>query len=100
MTIIDNGYTIFGEKHYCDLCNLKYLLKFKRSHLTEKLAYERRVREQKLRVEMMQAKRENAAHAEMVEMSKQLDKIEERRRKRGEGAYWMIIMMISRRGSG
>ena len=65
------------------LWNLKYLNKFKWSHLTEKVAYERRVREQKLRVEMMQARRENAAYVEMVETGKKLDKIEERKRKRG-----------------
>ena len=69
-----------------DLWNLKYLHKFKWSHLTEKVAYERRVREQKLRVEMMQARRENAAYAEMVETGKKLDKIEERKRKRGESS--------------
>lgn len=69
--------------HYGTLWNLKYLSKFKWSHLTEKVAYERRVREQKLRVEMMQARRENAAYVEMVETGKKLDKIEERKRKRG-----------------
>ena len=58
--------------------------KFKWSHLTEKVAYERRVREQKLRVEMMQARRENASYVELVETGKKLDKIEERKRKRGE----------------
>ncbi len=69
-----------------DLWNLKYLSKFRWSHLTEKVAYERRVREQKLRVEMMQARRENAAYVEMVETGKKLDKIEERKRKRGDGS--------------
>lgn len=72
--------------HYGTLWNLKYLHKFKWSHLTEKVAYERRVREQKLRVEMMQARRENAAYVEMVETGKKLDKIEERKRKRGDGS--------------
>jgi hypothetical protein len=66
------------------LWNLKYLSKFKWSHLTEKVAYERRVREQKLRVEMMQARRENAAYTQLVETGKKLDKIEERKRKRTE----------------
>ena len=70
--------------HYGDLWNIKYLSKFKWSHLTEKVAYERRVREQKLRVEMMQARRENASYVQMVETGKKLDKIEERKRKRGE----------------
>lgn len=72
--------------HYGTLWNLKYLHKFKWSHLTEKVAYERRVREQKLRVEMMHARRENAAYVEMVETGKKLDKIEERKRKRGDGS--------------
>mmetsp|Transcript_41989 Transcript_41989/g.58996 ORF Transcript_41989/g.58996 Transcript_41989/m.58996 type:complete len:180 (+) Transcript_41989:1-540(+) len=70
--------------HYGDLWNLKYLKKFQWAHLTEKVAYERRVREQKLRVEMMQARKENAAYQELVETGKTLDKIEERKRKRGE----------------
>jgi ESF2/ABP1 family protein len=70
--------------HYGDLWNLKYLPKFKWSHLTEKVAYERRVREQKLRVEMMQARRENASYVQMVETGKKLDKIEARKHKRGE----------------
>ncbi len=33
---------------------------------------------------MMQARRENAAYVQMVETGKKLDKIEERKRKRGE----------------
>ena len=71
--------------HYVgELWNLKYLHKFKWSHLTEKTAYERRVREQKLRVEMMQARRENASYTHLVETGKKLDKIEERKRKRKE----------------
>ena len=60
------------------------MTKFKWSHLTEKVAYERRVREQKLRVEMMQARRENAAYVQMVETGQKLDKIEERKRKLGD----------------
>ena len=67
------------DPHYGDLWALKYLSKFSWSHLTEKVAYERRVREQKLRIEMMQARRENAQYVEMVETGKKLDKIEERR---------------------
>lgn len=67
-----------------ELWNLKYLHKFKWSHLTEKVAYERRVREQKLRVEMMQARRENASYTQLVETGKKLDKIQERKKKRGD----------------
>jgi ESF2/ABP1 family protein len=70
--------------HYGDLWNLKYLHKFLWEHLTEKVAYERRVREQKLRVELMHSRRENAAYTQLVETGKKLDKIEQRKRKRGE----------------
>jgi ESF2/ABP1 family protein len=70
------------DYHCGDLWNLKYLSKFQWSHLTEKVAYERRVREQKLRVEMMQARRENASYMQLVETGKKLDKIEDRKRKR------------------
>ena len=70
--------------HYGDLWNVKYLRKFKWEHLTEKVAYERRVREQKMRIELMQARRENAAYAEKVERGMVLDRIEERRRKKGK----------------
>jgi ESF2/ABP1 family protein len=68
--------------HHGDLWALKYLPKFQWSHLTEKVAYERRVREQKLRLETMQARRETAAYRELVETGKKLDKIEERRKRR------------------
>ncbi|KAL3811764.1 hypothetical protein ACHAXA_008038 [Cyclostephanos tholiformis] len=77
-----------GSANYDDLWNVKYLRGFKWSHLTEKVAYERRVREQKLRVEMMEVRRENASYVAKVEAGRRLDHIEERRRKRrmeGEG---------------
>jgi ESF2/ABP1 family protein len=70
--------------HYGDLWNMRYLPKFQWSHLTEKVAYERRVREQKLRVEMVHARKENASYTQLVETGKKLDKIEARKRKRGD----------------
>eukprot|EP00553_Chaetoceros_curvisetus_P012146 CAMPEP_0204634604 /NCGR_PEP_ID=MMETSP0717-20131115/29639_1 /ASSEMBLY_ACC=CAM_ASM_000666 /TAXON_ID=230516 /ORGANISM="Chaetoceros curvisetus" /LENGTH=272 /DNA_ID=CAMNT_0051653095 /DNA_START=17 /DNA_END=835 /DNA_ORIENTATION=- len=76
--------------HYGDLWNVKYLSKFQWSHLTEKVAYERRVREQKLRIEMMKARKENQAYSSLVEAGKTMDKIQEKRNKkrkaREEGA--------------
>jgi ESF2/ABP1 family protein len=72
------------DPHYGDLWNLKYLPKFQWAHLTEKVAYERRVREQKLRMETMQARRETVAYKHAVETGKKIDKIAERKRKRGE----------------
>jgi len=68
--------------HCGDLWNLKYLSKFKWSHLTEKVAYERRVHEQKLRLETLQARKETAAYKQLVETGQKLDKIAERRRQR------------------
>ena len=64
--------------HYGDLWSMKYLSKFQWSHLTEKVAYERRVREQKLRIEMMQAQRENANYTSLVQAGKTMDHIEKR----------------------
>lgn len=71
-----------GSVHYDDFWNIKFLKGFKWSHLTEKVAYERRVREQKLRVEMMEVRRENASYIAQVEAGKKLDHIEERQRRR------------------
>jgi ESF2/ABP1 family protein len=71
-----------GSVNYDDTWNVKYLRGFKWSHLTEKVAYERRVREQKLRVEMMEVRRENASYVAKVEAGRRLDHIEERRRRR------------------
>ena len=70
--------------HYDDLWNLKYLHKFQWSFLTEKVAYERRVREQKLRLETMQARRETAAYKQLVETGQKLDKIQERKQRRAQ----------------
>jgi ESF2/ABP1 family protein len=70
--------------HYGDLWSLKYLKGFKWSHLTEKVAYERRVREQKLRLETMQARRDTVAYKQLVETGKKLDMIEARKRRREE----------------
>jgi len=68
--------------HYGDLWSLKYLHRFQWSHLTEKVAYERRVREQKLRLETMQARRDTATYTQLVETGKKLDKIQERKNRR------------------
>jgi hypothetical protein len=82
------------------LWNIKYLKAFQWSHLTEKVAYERRVREQRLRVELMQARRENASYVEMVETGKKLDKIEERKRKRGGDTSTTDILTSKKRRGG
>lgn len=68
--------------HYGDLWNIKYLPKFKWEHLSEKVAYERRMREQKLRLEMVHAKKENQAYSSLVEAGKVMDRIEMKRQKK------------------
>lgn len=68
--------------HFGDLWNIKYLPKFKWEHLSEKVAYERRMREQKLRLEMMHAKKENQAYSSLVEAGKVMDRIEMKRQKK------------------
>lgn len=42
-------------------------------------AYENRIRDQKLRMEIAQAKKENEAYLEKVEQSKKFEKMEERK---------------------
>ncbi|KAM3572900.1 hypothetical protein VYU27_005100 [Nannochloropsis oceanica] len=82
-----NGSLVGGKKrnfYHDDMWTMKYLKGFNWGHLTEKLAYERRVREQKLRVEMMQAKKENAAFVGLVEKKRELEGMEGRRRREGK----------------
>ena len=74
-----------GDFYHDDIWNLKYLKGFKWDNLTEKFAYERRVRENKLKAAMLQAKRNNAEFVELVEKNEAMKHIEERKRKRGTG---------------
>ena len=48
---------------------------------------------------MMQARRENAAYVEMVETGKKLDKIEERKRKRGDESVTVSSNKDKKNGS-
>lgn len=75
-----------GDFYHDDNWNIKYLKGFKWDYLTEKFAYERRVREQKLNASMMSAKRANAEFAELVEKNKIYEHIQERKRKRNPDA--------------
>lgn len=56
-----------GDYYHDDLWNLKYLSGFKWDFLTEKFAYERRIREQKLNSSMNQAKKQNAEMVSLIE---------------------------------
>jgi ESF2/ABP1 family protein len=72
-----------GSFYYDDLWNLKYLKNFKWEYLTEKLSYERRVRESKLNLAMIHSKRSNAEVVELMEKTKVHNIVQERKRKRG-----------------
>lgn len=74
--------------YYHDLWNIKYLHKFKWNHLTEKIAYEARVRRDKMVAELTAAKKESSFYMRKVEQAKAIDAMEERKRKRSanEGA--------------
>lgn len=62
---------------------------FKWEYLTEKIAYERRVRDAKLRASLVQAKKDNQEMVKLIEKTKVQDIVSERKRKQGnegEGA--------------
>jgi ESF2/ABP1 family protein len=70
--------------HADDLWNVRYLKGFKWDMLTEKVAYERRVRDQKLKIEMINAKKEIKEFERRVEEGEKFEKMESRKRKKGE----------------
>ena len=79
---------IFGGKkrsyYHDDIWNIKYLSGFKWSHLTEQLAYERKVKESKLSAEASQTKRENALYLANVKKAKMITAMEEKNEKKAE----------------
>ncbi|TPX30816.1 hypothetical protein SeMB42_g07860 [Synchytrium endobioticum] len=70
------------SRYHDDLWTCKYLSKFKWDDLAEQIAYERAVREQKIRVEMTQVKRENKAYIKNVATAKMVEAIQERKSKK------------------
>ncbi|CAG2172907.1 unnamed protein product [Oppiella nova] len=64
-----NGQQIGGKrrtKFYDQIWSLKYLHKFKWSHLAEQLSYEKAFTQQKLRFEISRAKKENSFYEQMT----------------------------------
>ena len=72
--------------YFNDLWNCKYLHKFKWSHLTEKQAYEARVRRDKMVAELSAAKKESAFYMRQVDKAKMIDAMEAKKKKRQQNA--------------
>lgn len=85
-----------GKKHSRfaeDLWCIKYLGgDFKWSTLTERIAYERAVKEQRMREEISQARRENKAFLRQVEQARVYKKIEEKRVAKGQEAKTTVAV--------
>ncbi|XP_067139760.1 activator of basal transcription 1-like [Centruroides vittatus] len=70
-----NGNQVGGRRrapYYHCLWSIKYLHKFKWYHLSEKIAYERASRSQKMRAEISQAKQEKEWFKKMLEVKRRL----------------------------
>jgi len=65
-----------------DLWNIKYLHKFKWTHLTDKIATEARLRQDKMRSELSQAKKETNFYKQKVGQARGIAAMSERRQRR------------------
>ncbi|XP_015601701.1 activator of basal transcription 1 isoform X2 [Cephus cinctus] len=74
------------SKFFDTMWNIKYLPRFKWTHLSERLAYERAVHKQRLRAEIAQAKREVNFFSYNVDRSKKLRK----KQNQGESTSFVI----------
>uniref|UniRef100_A0A668TFY8 Activator of basal transcription 1 n=2 Tax=Oreochromis aureus TaxID=47969 RepID=A0A668TFY8_OREAU len=72
------------QRFSSDLWCMKYLHRFQWIHLSERLAYEQTVLNQRLRTEVSQAKRETNFYLNNVEKSARLDKLRKKRQRDGE----------------
>ncbi|KAJ3060520.1 Activator of basal transcription 1 [Rhizoclosmatium hyalinum] len=72
------------DRFYDDLWTIKYLPRFKWNHLTDQISYERAVRDQKLKAEMEQVKRETKAYLQNVERGKMIEAMEAKKKRKRE----------------
>ncbi|KAJ3089426.1 RNA-binding ATPase activator esf2 [Physocladia obscura] len=72
------------DRFYDDLWSIKYLPRFKWHHLTDQISYERAVRDQKLRAEMEQVKRETKEYMKNVERGKMIEAMQAKTKRKRE----------------
>jgi ESF2/ABP1 family protein len=71
-----NNTALGGKKGFYyreDIWNMRYLKKFKWHHLTEKMSYEKSIRDQRLKVQISQARRENTQYMEDVDQAQRIE---------------------------
>mmetsp|Transcript_1218 Transcript_1218/g.3666 ORF Transcript_1218/g.3666 Transcript_1218/m.3666 type:complete len:144 (+) Transcript_1218:1-432(+) len=75
---------IGAGRHAEDLWAVKYLRGFEWRHLTEKQAYDRRVKADRLRVEFAQSQRDASEYLGLVDQRDKVNAIKKRKRKRAD----------------
>lgn len=96
-----NAQPIGGKKrayYHDDIWALKYLPRFKWSNLTEQIAYERAVKEQRLRTEMSQAKKNTKEYVKNVEKGKMIEAMQIRKaaKNKQEGKEEVVDSKVQR----
>jgi len=82
-----NNTNLGGKKRFYyhdDIWNVKYLPRFKWGHISEKLAYEKAAREQRMRVEISQVKKETSFYLDNVSKGKAINAMEKRKKRKLE----------------
>lgn len=90
-----NGKILGGKKRNNkfreEMWNLKYLNKFKWNHLMEKLQFNKKLREHRMKAELAQTKRENNFIVEKFEQSRKINYLN---KKRVFIFYWNVFMNV------
>ncbi|XP_070824834.1 activator of basal transcription 1 [Chaetodon trifascialis] len=72
------------QRFFSDLWSIKYLHRFQWTHLSERLAYEQTVLQQRLRTEVSQAKRETNFYLNNVDKSANMNNLKKKRQRDGQ----------------
>ncbi|XP_076597096.1 activator of basal transcription 1 [Chaetodon auriga] len=72
------------QRFFSDLWSIKYLHRFQWTHLSERLAYEQTVLQQRLRTEISQAKRETNFYLNNVDKSAHMNNLRKKRQRDGQ----------------